>query len=61
MSPVIQSSGRTDFEDGLRIENQSKPINSHYRVHTIPEINVTIDCRGRMDQISEGDDEFAVC
>ena len=34
---VIQATGRTDFEDGLRIGNQSEAGNSLQRVRTIPE------------------------
>ena len=36
---VIQVTGRTDFEDGLRIGNQSEAKNSLQRVRTIPENN----------------------
>ena len=34
---VIQATGRTDFEDGPRIGNQSEAGNSLQRVRTIPE------------------------
>ena len=34
---VIQATGRTDFEDGLWIGNQSEVGNSLQRVRTIPE------------------------
>ncbi len=34
---VIQATGRTDFEDGPRIGNQSEVGNSLQRVRTIPE------------------------
>ena len=36
---VIQATGRTDFEDGPRIGNQSEAGNSLQRVRTIPENN----------------------
>ena len=36
---VIQATGRTDFEDGPRIGNQSEVGNSLQRVRTIPENN----------------------
>ena len=36
---VIQATGRTDFEDGPRIGNQSEARNSLQRVRTIPENN----------------------
>ena len=38
---IIQGSGRTKFEDGSRIGNQSEARNSIKRVCTIPEINGT--------------------
>ena len=40
---VIQASGRTDFEDGSRIGNQSKIKINLQRVCSIPLINACID------------------
>ena len=60
---VIQATGRTDFEDGLRIGNQSEAGNSLQRVRTIPENNqnAMIVLRGGVDQVSPGADESPTC
>ena len=51
---VIQATGRTDFEDGLRIGNQSEVGNSLQRVRTIPENKGIIVLRGGVDQVPPG-------
>ena len=58
---VIQATGRTDFEDGPRIGNQSEAGNSLQRVRTIPENKGIIVLRGGMDQVPPGADESPTC
>ena len=60
---VIQATGRTDFEDGLWIGNQSEVGNSFQRVRTIPEnsLNVMAVLGGGVDQVSPGADESPTC
>ena len=58
---VIQATGRTDFEDGPRIGNQSEVGNSLQRVHTIPENKGIIVLRGGVDQVPPGADESPTC
>ena len=60
---VIQATGRTDFQDGPRIGNQSEAGNSLQRVRTIPEnnLNAMIVLGGRMDQVPPGADESPTC
>ena len=57
---VIQA-GRTDFEDGPRIGNQSEAGNSLQRVRTIPENKGIIVLRGGVDQIPPGADQRPIC
>ena len=52
---VIQATGRTDFEDGPWIGNQSEVGNSLQRVRTKPEN------RGGVDQVPPGADESPTC
>ena len=54
---VIQATGRTDFEDGLRIGNQSEAGDGLQKVCTIPEINATIVPGGGVDQVPPGADQ----
>ena len=54
---VIQATGRTDFEDGLWIGNQSEVGNSLQRVRTLPENKGIIVLGGGMDQDSPGAEE----
>ena len=58
---VIQATGRTDFEDGLRIRNQSEARNSLQRVRTIPENKGIIVLGGGVDQVPPGADESPTC
>ena len=58
---VVQATGRTDFEDGPRIGNQSEAGNSLQRVRTIPEINATTVPGGGVDQGPPGADERPTC
>ena len=58
---VIQATGRTDFEDGLWIGNQSEVGNSLQRVRTIPENKGIIVLRGGVDQVPPGADESPTC
>ena len=58
---VIQATGRTDFEDGPKIGNQSKARNSLQRVRTIPENKGIIVLRGGVDQVPPGADESPTC
>ena len=58
---VIQATGRTDFEDGPRIGNQSEVGNSLQRVRTIPENKGIIVLRGGVDQVPPGADESPTC
>ena len=51
---VIQATGRTDFQDGPRIGNQSEAGNSLERVRTIPENKGIIVLRGGVDQVPLG-------
>ena len=51
---VIQATGRTDFEDGLWIGNQSEVGNSLQRVRTIPENKGIIVLWGRRGPDSSG-------
>ena len=51
---VIQATGRTNFEDGPRIGNQSEAGNSLQRVRTIPENKGIIVLRGGVDQVPLG-------
>ena len=48
---VIQATGRTDFEDGLWIGNQSEVVNILLRVRTIPENKGIIVLGGGVDQV----------
>ena len=57
MGSVIQATGRTDFEDGPRIGNQSEVGNSLQRVRTIPENKGIIVLRGGVDQLPLGADK----
>ena len=57
---VIQA-GRTDFEDGPRIGNQSEAGNSLQRVRTIPENKGIIVLSGGVDQVPPGADESPTC
>ena len=50
--PVIQAKRRLDFEHGLRMGNQFEVKLGLQGVHTIPEINVTINPGGRADQVT---------
>ena len=52
---VIQE--RMEFEDDSRIGNQSNARNSFHKAYTIPEINVTIVHRGKVDQVHPGADQ----
>ena len=60
---VIQATGRTDFEDGPRIGNQSEVGNSLQRVRTIPENNYNsmIALRGGVERVPLGADEIPTC
>ena len=58
---VIQATGRTDFEDGPRIGNQSEAGNSLQRVRTIPENKGIIVLRGGVDQVPPGADKSPTC
>ena len=51
---VIQATGRTDFEDVLRIGSQSVTGNSLQRVRTLPENKGIIVLRGGVDQVPPG-------
>ena len=37
---VIQATGKTDFEDGLRIVTTLEVSNGLYSIHTSPEVNM---------------------
>ena len=54
---VIQTTGRTDFEECPRIGNQSEVGDSLQGVHTIPENKGIIVVRGGVDQVAPGTDE----
>ena len=54
---VILATGRTEFENGQRIGNQSEAGNGLQRVRTIPEINATIVPGGGVDQVPPGADQ----
>ena len=59
---VVQNPGMVEFEDGLRIGNQSEVGNSLQRVHTIPENKGIIVLEGGgVDQVPPGADESPTC
>ena len=58
---LIQATGRTDFEDGPTIGNQSEAGNSLQRVRTIPENKGIIVLSGGVDQVPPGADESPTC
>ena len=48
---VILATGTVEFEGGLKSVNHLKAKNSLQRVHTISEINATINSRFVIDQV----------
>ena len=61
MGSVIQSTGRMDFVDGPKIENQSEAGHSPLRIHTIFENKGIIVLRGGVDQVPPGANESLTC
>ena len=57
----VQASGKAEFEDDSRVENQSEAGNSLQRVYTIPEKKGSIILGGRMNQGSVGADKSLTC
>ena len=47
--PVIQATGRTDFEDGSRIATTLEVSNDLHSVRTSPEVNMAGPNLGRLD------------
>ena len=55
MDPVIQATGRPDFEDGLRTETTVEVINDSHSVCTNPEVSVRLTARyGRFTAVRRG-------